>query len=152
MEAKTLTRPSLTPLQNPNNKSSPSIIFLKRPSNFSTRRFHRSLLLSCSRNFTARIQSRRSKSYCINPSQELNYEKNEALDEEENEDDEEEEETRVEIKGEGLANQSIWNQIKEIVMFTAPATGLWICGPLLSLIDTAIIGQRSSVELAALGN
>ncbi|KAF7810840.1 protein DETOXIFICATION 46, chloroplastic-like [Senna tora] len=50
-----------------------------------------------------------------------------------------------------LADQSIWDQIKEIVMFTAPATGLWICGPLMSLIDTAVIGQGSSVELAALG-
>ncbi|RVW93332.1 Protein detoxification 47, chloroplastic [Vitis vinifera] len=37
------------------------------------------------------------------------------------------------------------------MMFTGPATGLWICGPLMSLIDTAVIGQGSSVELAALG-
>ena len=36
-------------------------------------------------------------------------------------------------------------------MFTGPATGLWICGPLMSLIDTAVIGQGSSIELAALG-
>ncbi|KAK7264242.1 hypothetical protein RJT34_31848 [Clitoria ternatea] len=50
-----------------------------------------------------------------------------------------------------LAKQSILDQIKEIVMFTGPATGLWICGPLMSLIDTAVIGQRSSIELAALG-
>ncbi|OIW05668.1 hypothetical protein TanjilG_23454 [Lupinus angustifolius] len=49
-----------------------------------------------------------------------------------------------------LAEQSIWNQIKEIVAFTGPATGLWICGPLMSLIDTAVIGQGSSIELAAL--
>ncbi|CAL0334175.1 unnamed protein product [Lupinus luteus] len=50
-----------------------------------------------------------------------------------------------------LAEQSIWNQMKEIVAFTGPATGLWICGPLMSLIDTAVIGQGSSIELAALG-
>ncbi|GAV62377.1 MatE domain-containing protein [Cephalotus follicularis] len=50
-----------------------------------------------------------------------------------------------------LGNQSMWNQIKEILMFTGPATGLWICGPLMSLIDTAVIGQGSSIELAALG-
>ncbi|KEH30461.1 MATE efflux family protein [Medicago truncatula] len=50
-----------------------------------------------------------------------------------------------------LANQGIWIQLKEIVKFTAPATGLWICGPLMSLIDTAVIGQGSSIELAALG-
>ncbi|KAF2582105.1 hypothetical protein F2Q70_00009053 [Brassica cretica] len=51
-----------------------------------------------------------------------------------------------------LADQSIWGQMKEIVMFTGPAAGLWICGPLMSLIDTAVIGQGSSVELAALGD
>ncbi|XP_065869080.1 protein DETOXIFICATION 46, chloroplastic-like [Euphorbia lathyris] len=56
-----------------------------------------------------------------------------------------------EISKEGLENQSLWQQVKEIVMFTAPATGLWICGPLMSLIDTAVIGQGSSLELAALG-
>ncbi|KAJ4962972.1 hypothetical protein NE237_022911 [Protea cynaroides] len=49
------------------------------------------------------------------------------------------------------ADTSIWTQMKEIVMFAGPATGLWICGPLMSLIDTAVIGQGSSVELAALG-
>ncbi|KAG4988339.1 hypothetical protein JHK82_030683 [Glycine max] len=67
----------------------------------------------------------------------------------------EEEEKDEEISRQGekkeLAKQSIWSQIKEIVMFTGPATGLWICGPLMSLIDTAVIGQRSSIELAALG-
>ncbi|PQM35228.1 hypothetical protein Pyn_22689 [Prunus yedoensis var. nudiflora] len=40
--------------------------------------------------------------------------------------------------------------MKEIAMFTGPATGLWICGPLMSLIDTVVIGQGSSIELAAL--
>ncbi|PPD99099.1 hypothetical protein GOBAR_DD03828 [Gossypium barbadense] len=49
-----------------------------------------------------------------------------------------------------LGTQSLWSQIKEIVIFTGPATGLWICGPLMSLIDTAVIGQGSSIELAAL--
>ena len=56
-----------------------------------------------------------------------------------------------EVKVDELGSQSIWKQMKEIVMFTGPATGLWICGPLMSLMDTAIIGQGSSVELAALG-
>lgn len=55
------------------------------------------------------------------------------------------------IKKQELADQSIWDQIKEIIKFTGPATGLWICGPLMSLIDTAVIGQGSSIELAALG-
>ncbi|PON99884.1 Multi antimicrobial extrusion protein [Trema orientale] len=60
----------------------------------------------------------------------------------------------VEIKGGGgeeLENQGMWSQMKEIAMFTGPAVGLWICGPLMSLIDTAVIGQGSSLELAALG-
>ncbi|KAF9684408.1 hypothetical protein SADUNF_Sadunf04G0115200 [Salix dunnii] len=56
-----------------------------------------------------------------------------------------------ERKMEGLEKQSIWEQMKEIVVFTGPATGLWLCGPLMSLIDTAVIGQGSSLELAALG-
>lgn len=56
-----------------------------------------------------------------------------------------------EVKVDDLANQSIWGQMKEIVMFTGPAAGLWLCAPLMSLIDTAVIGQGSSLELAALG-
>ncbi|XP_030471319.2 protein DETOXIFICATION 46, chloroplastic-like [Syzygium oleosum] len=52
---------------------------------------------------------------------------------------------------EDLATKSLWSQIKEIVMFSGPATGLWICAPLMSLISTAVIGQGSSMELAALG-
>lgn len=60
--------------------------------------------------------------------------------------DEEEEEKRGD-----LVKQSVWEQMKEIVKFTGPAMGMWICGPLMSLIDTVVIGQGSSVELAALG-
>ncbi|XP_038902800.1 protein DETOXIFICATION 46, chloroplastic-like isoform X2 [Benincasa hispida] len=52
---------------------------------------------------------------------------------------------------EELGSQGLVNQMKEIVTFTGPAIGLWICGPLMSLIDTAVIGQGSAVELAALG-
>ncbi|KGN61844.1 protein DETOXIFICATION 46, chloroplastic [Cucumis sativus] len=50
-----------------------------------------------------------------------------------------------------LESQGLVNQMKEIVTFTGPAIGLWICGPMMSLIDTAVIGQGSAVELAALG-
>ncbi|PRQ23961.1 putative multi antimicrobial extrusion protein [Rosa chinensis] len=57
----------------------------------------------------------------------------------------------AEVKGGELESQSIWNQMKEIVMFTGPATGIWISGPLMSLIDTVVVGQGSSIELAALG-
>ncbi|KAK7312303.1 hypothetical protein VNO77_36071 [Canavalia gladiata] len=79
------------------------------------------------------------------PSQELTGEGEGQINEEKDE--------RIAMQGEKteLAKQGIWSQIKEIVMFTGPATGLWICGPLMSLIDTAVIGQRSSIELAALG-
>lgn len=67
------------------------------------------------------------------------------------------EEEAVEVKAVGVetqfgVNQSIWEQMKDIMVFTGPAVGLWICGPLMSLIDTAVIGQGSSLELAALGN
>ncbi|KAL0422812.1 UNVERIFIED_CONTAM: protein DETOXIFICATION 46, chloroplastic [Sesamum latifolium] len=46
---------------------------------------------------------------------------------------------------------NLWDQITEIVKFSGPVVGLWLCGPLMSLIDTAVVGQSSSVELAALG-
>ncbi|PNY05344.1 MATE efflux family protein chloroplastic-like [Trifolium pratense] len=58
-------------------------------------------------------------------------------------------EEEIEVKE--LIEQSIWIQMKEIVLFTGPAIGLWLCGPLMSLIDTAVVGQGSSIELAALG-
>lgn len=56
-----------------------------------------------------------------------------------------------EFVGNDETSTSIWNQMVEIVKFSGPATGLWICGPLMSLIDTVVIGQSSSMELAALG-
>uniref|UniRef100_A0A3B6NLB9 Protein DETOXIFICATION n=1 Tax=Triticum aestivum TaxID=4565 RepID=A0A3B6NLB9_WHEAT len=45
----------------------------------------------------------------------------------------------------------IWAQVRDVVVFAGPALGLWICGPLMSLIDTMVIGQTSSLQLAALG-
>lgn len=53
--------------------------------------------------------------------------------------------------GTDVLEKSILDQMKEIVVFAGPALGLWICGPLMSLIDTMVIGQSSSLELAALG-
>lgn len=53
--------------------------------------------------------------------------------------------------GTDVLEKSILDQMKEIVVFAGPAVGLWICGPLMSLIDTMVIGQSSSLELAALG-
>ncbi|CAN1125179.1 Protein DETOXIFICATION 46, chloroplastic [Linum perenne] len=65
---------------------------------------------------------------------------------------EREAETEVEVKeGVGLESNNLWEQMKEIVKFTGPAAGLWICSPLMSLIDTVVIAQGSSLELAALG-
>ncbi|KAL9259731.1 DETOXIFICATION 46, chloroplastic-like protein [Drosera capensis] len=68
-------------------------------------------------------------------------------------DEEEENSVMFEVseEEEELVDRSLWSQIVEIVKFSGPATGLWICGPLMSLIDTAVIGQSSSTELAALG-
>jgi Na+-driven multidrug efflux pump len=51
--------------------------------------------------------------------------------------------------GEGAAG--IWEQVQDIVVFAGPALGLWICGPLMSLIDTMVLGQTSALQLAALG-
>ncbi|KAH9326607.1 hypothetical protein KI387_006785, partial [Taxus chinensis] len=48
------------------------------------------------------------------------------------------------------SSQSLWQQMKDVVLFAGPALGIWLCGPLMSLIDTAVIGQSSSLELAAL--
>ncbi|KAL0384039.1 UNVERIFIED_CONTAM: protein DETOXIFICATION 46, chloroplastic [Sesamum radiatum] len=66
---------------------------------------------------------------------------------------------KMQMLGEGSENireelsesGSLWDQITEIVKFSGPVVGLWLCGPLMSLIDTAVVGQSSSVELAALG-
>jgi hypothetical protein len=49
------------------------------------------------------------------------------------------------------AEVGLWAQVKDIIVFAGPALGLWICGPLMSLIDTMVIGQASSIQLAALG-
>ncbi|PON99883.1 Multi antimicrobial extrusion protein [Trema orientale] len=48
-------------------------------------------------------------------------------------------------------SEGLWGEIKEIVMFSGPATGIWVCAPLMRVIDTAVIGHGSSLELAALG-
>jgi hypothetical protein len=71
------------------------------------------------------------------------------IDESEDRDQVSEDPEEEEVKE--LVEQSIWIQMKDIVLFTGPAIGLWLCGPLMSLIDTAVVGQGSSIELAALG-
>lgn len=49
-------------------------------------------------------------------------------------------------------NHNLLDQMREILVFAGPALGIWLAGPLMSIIDTAVVGQSSSVELAALGN
>ncbi|XP_074325034.1 protein DETOXIFICATION 46, chloroplastic-like [Apium graveolens] len=90
---------------------------------------------------------------CISPGNEVVSEKIEFLSE--NDENLEQEKVVETIETNGLVEKeisfSIWNQIVEIVKFSGPATALWLCGPLMSLIDTVVIGQSSSIELAALG-
>ncbi|CAM9193534.1 unnamed protein product [Chrysoparadoxa australica] len=38
-----------------------------------------------------------------------------------------------------------------MLRFVLPTLGIWLAGPIMSLIDTGCVGTRSSVELAALG-
>jgi MatE len=38
-----------------------------------------------------------------------------------------------------------------ILKFIIPTCSLFIAGPMMSLVDTAVVGQRNSLELAALG-
>lgn len=51
----------------------------------------------------------------------------------------------------GIEGKNFFEQLREIVAFAGPALGIWLSGPLMSLIDTAVIGNSSSLELAALG-
>ncbi|KAK9906444.1 hypothetical protein WJX75_001914 [Coccomyxa subellipsoidea] len=39
----------------------------------------------------------------------------------------------------------------ELLRFTLPTLGIWIINPVLSLVDTSVVGTRSARELAALG-
>lgn len=50
-----------------------------------------------------------------------------------------------------VESKNIFEQLREIVVFAGPALGIWLSGPIMSLIDTAVIGNSSSLELAALG-
>ncbi|KAL5791018.1 hypothetical protein ACOSQ2_005906 [Xanthoceras sorbifolium] len=110
---------------------------------------------------TPKRTTNRFKASCISPSQELIEEEDPEVSTGNGHEDvsldlpSDEEEKEVEVvpsnKGEDLASQCIWRQMNEILMFSGPATGLWICAPLMSLISTAMVGQGSSTELAALG-
>ncbi|GMH16273.1 hypothetical protein Nepgr_018114 [Nepenthes gracilis] len=103
------------------------------------------------RSFTTSSCHNRRKLRCVSPNRELVSENSSEITSVLSQDGGGEKTEFVEGKCEELAGQSIWIQMVEIVKFSGPATGLWICGPLMSLIDTAVIGQGSSIELAALG-
>ncbi|KMT00356.1 hypothetical protein BVRB_9g216650 [Beta vulgaris subsp. vulgaris] len=97
------------------------------------------------------------KLHCISPGQELSSETHFPVSEIRGDNDESDSSVTpkkldlVDPTSGKPTNQSLWEQMMEIIKFSGPATGLWICGPLMSLIDTAVIGQGSSIELAALG-
>ncbi|KAE8008585.1 hypothetical protein FH972_005082 [Carpinus fangiana] len=146
MQLKALVaRPSHAPLfQNPTQR--PISLFP---------RFHPTLFTS-NLSLISRPKSRRNRiiTACISPSEELIDNGPEISGENDGGMASVTEKVLGVVEGEESGSeekQSIWNQMKEIVKFTGPATGLWICGPLMSLIDTAVIGQGSSIELAALG-
>lgn len=48
-------------------------------------------------------------------------------------------------------DKTLLEQLKDIFVFAGPALGIWLSGPIMGIIDTAVIGQSSSLELAALG-
>ena len=50
-----------------------------------------------------------------------------------------------------MESKNFFEQLREIVVFAGPALGIWLSGPIMSLIDTAVVGNSSSLELAALG-
>ena len=38
----------------------------------------------------------------------------------------------------------------QLVKFTLPTMAIWMCGPILSMVDTAVVGTASTLELAAM--
>ncbi|XP_057501023.1 protein DETOXIFICATION 46, chloroplastic-like [Actinidia eriantha] len=165
MDLKNLNRHSLISIRNPNFKQlhSRSASFNQSHVHFSWRHRH------CKPPIVSRLQIFQSASNnrhkrlitaCISRRKEILGEDSEISGENSDnlasvssiEEEEEEATAVVETEREEFApDDSIWNQIVEIMKFSGPAIGLWICGPLMSLIDTVVIGQGSSLELAALG-
>ncbi|KAG6653386.1 protein DETOXIFICATION 46, chloroplastic-like [Carya illinoinensis] len=158
MQLKTLSPPSHTAVRSPNIRrlSRPSTFFNKQ---LLSRRVPNSITLPSIRFSPVNTRRNRTLIACISShSHELLEDKFEGTSEDDgnvptvlSSSTEEVVAEVVASKRQELASQSIWNQMKEIVMFSGPATGLWICGPLMSLISTAVIGRGSSTELAALG-
>lgn len=38
-----------------------------------------------------------------------------------------------------------------LLRFTLPTLGIWLASPIMSLVDTSVVGLQSSLELAAMG-
>ncbi|KAL7246683.1 hypothetical protein ACSBR2_001733 [Camellia fascicularis] len=162
MDLKTLSRHYHIPIQNPIFKPHCTSHLHSSSKN---RRPSSSRISANLRISPATYSGRRSRliTCCISPSQEILSEDPEIANENVEkmtfdspfaQPEETPDETEVAVspeRQEFAGDRSIWDQILEIVKFSGPATGLWICGPLMSLIDTAVIGQGSSLELAALG-
>ncbi|CAL5385595.1 unnamed protein product [Camellia sinensis] len=162
MDLKTLSRHYHIPIQNPIFKPHCTSHLHSSSKN---RRPSSSRISANLRISPATYSGRRSRllTCCISPSQEILSEDPEIANENVEkitsdspfaQPEETPEETEVVVspeRQEFAGDRNIWDQILEIVKFSGPATGLWICGPLMSLIDTAVIGQGSSLELAALG-
>ncbi|KAJ9132807.1 hypothetical protein P3X46_033640 [Hevea brasiliensis] len=153
MQIKTLAhRPPLISRQKPNFRH----YYSQSPLHFLTHQTHSYHFPSCVHLSAPKYRRNRLMRHSISPTQDV-VDNNREMDSENDSEIasvssfQEGEEIEAEVKTEALENQTIWNQTREIMMFTGPATGLWLCGPLMSLIDTAVIGQGSSIELAALG-
>jgi Na+-driven multidrug efflux pump len=41
--------------------------------------------------------------------------------------------------------------LRTLLKFTLPTLGIWLASPIMSLVDTSVVGRKSAVELAALG-
>ncbi|KAL3702060.1 hypothetical protein R1sor_020082 [Riccia sorocarpa] len=63
----------------------------------------------------------------------------------------ENQEAAAALLGDEEHTKSLFEQMREILVFAGPALGIWLSGPLMSIIDTAVVGQSSALELAALG-
>ena len=50
----------------------------------------------------------------------------------------------------GVPEMSSKEMFKRLVRFTLPTMAIWVCGPILGMIDTAVVGSASTLELAAM--
>eukprot|EP00897_Mesotaenium_endlicherianum_P001226 jgi/Mesen1/1130/ME000123S00295 len=58
---------------------------------------------------------------------------------------------REETASKGSQDKTVLEQLQTIVGFVGPSFGIWLANPIMSIIDTAVVGRQSTLELAALG-